>query len=411
MNNILSMSPYLIFQIILVSILGLNALLLSVKGYLISRYLKYLGSVLLLMSIYFFAVSFFYDFYLLKSYPHFLLTLSPINFVIVPLFYFSVRSIATGDKFFGNKDLFHLIPAILRFVDLVPFYLLPKEDKLFLINKYFPSVYDLSSNASGFIPGIWVRIVCLILMIYYFTLSIKFIFNLPIEILNKFKREKFNNILFGTLVAATLLCGSYVIIFFINVQFYFTEIKFTYASYFFYFFLFSIILVYDIYLFLKLEFGSTIDSNKKLKDIQISPQYSTLNSFTNTPLDWEDTGLTKLDVEDNLNHLLEEKKIFLIRNLTVSDFAIEADLPQRLLPHILYLTYKKTFKELINERRVKFAKEKIENGFLIEFTIETLSTECGFNSRITFFNSFKKELDISPNQYWAKIQGESKIVI
>jgi AraC-like DNA-binding protein len=363
------------------------------------------------MSIYFFAVSFFYDFYLLKSYPHFLLTLSPINFVIVPLFYFSVRSIATGDKFFGNKDLFHLIPAILRFVDLVPFYLLPKEDKLFLINKYFPSVYDLSSNASGFIPGIWVRIVCLILMIYYFTLSIKFIFNLPIEILNKFKREKFNNILFGTLVAATLLCGSYVIIFFINVQFYFTEIKFTYESYFFYFFLFSIILVYDIYLFLKLEFGSTIDSNKKLKDIQISPQYSTLNSFTNTPLDWEDTGLTKLDVEDNLNHLLEEKKIFLIRNLTVSDFAIEADLPQRLLPHILYLTYKKTFKELINERRVKFAKEKIENGFLIEFTIETLSTECGFNSRITFFNSFKKELDISPNQYWAKIQGESKIVI
>jgi len=405
------MSPYLIFQIILVSILGLNALLLSYKGYIISKYLKYLGSVLLLMSIYFFAVSFFYDFHLLRSYPHLLLTLSPLNFVIVPLFYFSVRSIATGDGFFRNKDIIHLIPAILRFVDLVPFYLLPKEDKLVLINKYFPSVYDLSSHASGFIPGIWVRVVCLILMIYYFTLSIKFIFNLPIEILNKFKREKFNNILFGTLVAATLLCGSYIMIFFINVQFYFTEIKFTYVSYFFYFILFSIILVYDIYLFLKLEFGSTIDSNKKLKDIQLAPQSSTLNSFTNSPLDWEATGLNKLDVEHSLNHLLEEKKIFLIRNLTVGDFAIEADLPKRLLPHILYLTYNKTFKELINERRVKYAEEKIKDGYLIEFTIETLSTECGFNSRVTFFNAFKKEVGLSPNQYWAKIQEESNIVI
>ncbi|WP_438967338.1 hypothetical protein, partial [Flavobacterium sp.] len=104
--------------------------------------------------------------------------------------------------------------------------LLPREDKLMLINKYFPSVFDLSSNASGFIPGIWARLICLTLMIYYFTLSIKFILNLPTEILNKFKREKFNNILLGTLVATTLLCGSYIMIFFVNVQFFFrTKIR------------------------------------------------------------------------------------------------------------------------------------------------------------------------------------------
>lgn len=104
------------------------------------------------------------------------------------------------------------------------------------------------------------------------------------------------------------------------------------------------------------------------------------------------------------------KKIFLIRSLTVSDFSVEADLPMRLLPNILNLTFKKSFKELINERRVKFAKEKIENGFLIEFIIETLSIESGFNSRHTFLNTFKKVLDLSPNQYWAKIKEESNIL-
>jgi AraC-like DNA-binding protein len=393
------------FQIILVLFLGLNALLLSFKGHNISVYLKYLGSNLLIMSLYFLAVSFFYEFSLLRSYPHLLLTLSPLNFLIVPLFYFSVRSISTGNTYFERKDIIHLMPAILRFIDLLPIYLLPREEKLALINKYFPSVYDLSNNASGFIPGISARIICLILMIYYFVKSIKLLNNLPSEILNKFKREKFNNVLFSTLVVITIICACYILIFFINVQFSFTEIKFYYVRDFLYFILYSTIIAYNIYLFFKIEIGF----NKKSLNTGIDPQSSTLNAFLNYPLNWEDTGLNKIEVEARLNYLLDEKKVFLIKNITVKQFSIEADLPMRLLPHILNLTFNRTFKELINERRVKFAKIKIENGFLIEFTIEALSIESGFNSRHTFLNAFKKELDLSPSQYWAKIKNETNL--
>ncbi|WP_438967337.1 helix-turn-helix domain-containing protein [Flavobacterium sp.] len=163
-------------------------------------------------------------------------------------------------------------------------------------------------------------------------------------------------------------------------------------------------------MFFKLEFASNSDSQKKSLETHLAHQ-SSLNSFNNNPLDWKDTGLDKLEVESKLNYLLEEKKIFLIKSLTVRDFSIEADLPIRLIPYILNLIFDKTFKELTNERRVKFAKEKIESGFLIEFTIETLSSESGFNSRHTFLNAFKKELDLSPNQYWAKIKEESNIVM
>jgi AraC-like DNA-binding protein len=398
------------FQIILTFTLGLNGLLLSFKGYNISRYLKYLGANLLAMTLFLLAISFFYDFSLLRSYPHLLVTLSPLNFILVPLFYFSVRSISTGENYFGKKDIIHLIPAILRFIDLIPIYLLPQEDKLAIINKYFPSLYDLSIHTSGFIPGNWSRIICFILMIYYFSKSIKLLFNLPSEILNKFKIEKFNNVLFGTLVAMTIMYACYLVIFFTNAQFYFLETEFANVRDFFYFILFSTILVYDIYLFLKIEFGSNTNSNTESLNTEIDLQSSTLNPFSNYPLDWEDTGLNKLEVESRLNHVLDEKKVFLIKNLTVKDFSIEADLPVRLLPHILNLTFKNTFKELINERRAKFAKEKIESGFLLEFTIDALSIECGFNSRVTFYNAFKKELGLSPNQYWAKIKEESNIL-
>ena len=388
------------------SILGVNALLLSFKGFNISIYLKYLGSNLLVMTLYFLAVSFLYDFSLLRSYPHLLLTLSPLNFIIVPLFYFSVRSISTGENYFGKKDIIHLIPAILRFIDLMPFYLLPKEDKLVLINEYFPSIHDLISHASGFIPGDWPRIICLILMIYYFINSLILFFNLPSEILNKFKSEKFNNVLFGTLVTTTIVCACHIIIFSRN----FIEIKFFSDTNFSYFILMFTIFVYNIYLFFNIEFGFNSNSNKKSLNTAIDSQPSTLNSFSNYPLDWEDTDLNKVEVESKLNHLLDEKKVYLNKNLTVRDFSIDADLPVRLIPHILNLTFKKTFKELINERRAKFAKEKIESGFLFEFTINALSDECGFNSRITFYNAFKKELGLSPNQYWVKIQKESKIL-
>ena len=394
------------FQIILLSVLSLNALLLSLKGYNISPYLKYLGANLLVMTLYFLAGSFLYDFSLLRNYPHLLLTLSPLNFIIVPLFYFSVRSISTGENYFGKKDIIHLIPAILRFIDLIPFYLLSKEDKMVLINKYFPSISDLISHASGFIPGNWPRIICLILMIYYFTKSIILFFNLPSEILNKFKNEKFNNVLFGTLVATTIVCGCHIIIFFRNL----IEINFFNDTNFSYFILVYTILIYNIYLFFKIEFGFITNLNTKSLNTEIDLQSSTLNPFSNYPLDWEDTGLNRLEVESRLNHFLDEKKIFLMKNLTVKDFSIEVNLPLRLLPHILNLTYKKTFKELINERRVKFAKMKIENGFLIQFTIETLSIESGFNARHTFLNAFKKELDLSPSQYWAKIKKESNIL-
>lgn len=280
------------FQIILLSILGLNALLLSFKGYNISIHLKYLGYNLLAMTLYFLVGSFLYEFSLLRSYPHFLLTLSPLNFIIVPLFYFSVRSISTGENYFGRKDIIHLIPAILRFIDLVPFYLLPKEDKLALIDKYFPSIYDLISHASGFVPGNWSRIICLILMIYYFTKSIILFFNLPSEILNKFKNEKFENVLFGTLVATTIVCSCYIMIFFKNIQFYFIEIKLFNDINYPYYILVLTILVYNIYLFFRIEFGfSTNTNNKESLNTGIEPQSPTLNPFINYPLDWEDTSV------------------------------------------------------------------------------------------------------------------------
>ncbi|MDB4015275.1 hypothetical protein N8345_01605 [Flavobacteriaceae bacterium] len=45
----------------------------------------------------------------------------------------------------------------------------------------------------------------------------------------------------------------------------------------------------------------------------------------------------------------------------------------------------------------------IKDGYLENKTIDFLSLECGFNSRITFFNNFKKLNVVSPKEFAEKI--------
>jgi AraC-like DNA-binding protein len=103
-----------------------------------------------------------------------------------------------------------------------------------------------------------------------------------------------------------------------------------------------------------------------------------------------------------LARLFEEELIFREKELTVSDLAKLLKISVRHLPEILHQVYGKSFKDLVNHYRNQLAKEKIENGYLASFTLESLAEEVGYNSRITFYNAFKKEFQVSPSEFWDK---------
>ena len=126
-----------------------------------------------------------------------------------------------------------------------------------------------------------------------------------------------------------------------------------------------------------------------------------------SPSDWSDTELDREDVESRINQLMEHEKVFLDEGLLLNDFAKKAKIPVRVLPDVLNLMFQKTFKELIQERRVGYAKEEIELGYLDKFTLESLRSECGFGSLTAFFYAFKKEFGLSPNEYWKEFQRNS----
>lgn len=108
----------------------------------------------------------------------------------------------------------------------------------------------------------------------------------------------------------------------------------------------------------------------------------------------------EFELIQRLHQILVIERIYLQQGLTVGGFAKNLGVQPREVTQIFGELYGHSFKELTNMYRVEYAKEKIEEGFLDQFTLEALGFEAGFSSRTTFFNVFKKEIGLCPSEYW-----------
>ena len=396
------MSFAYILVIVLLSISSFISLIILLKGKNTFRKIRNLGVVLLFYYLFFFGFTLWFDFGLLQKYPHLLRAFGPIIFLLFPVFYLSLRSVVTGNQYFKKTDFIHFLPAVFHFLELMPLYLLSSDEKLKIINQFFPDRQALSLFAHGLIPGFWVDLVRLCLMILYFTFSLVLVFKLQPELFNKLKREKFNNLLFTTLVFLFTTNLILILSFIKYFLFYFEYFSNNNSIKVGYVFLVFITFAYNCYLFFKIRLNLEENATEKSGIHEIEAKSNYVTDSSNSLLDWTSLGLNKDEVEARLNQLLIKEKIFLRLGLRVNEFALEANIPVRLLPPILELTFQKSFKALINERRIIYAKEKIDEGYLRQLTLESLRSDCGFSSRTTFFYAFKKEFSLSPSEYWDK---------
>jgi AraC-like DNA-binding protein len=70
--------------------------------------------------------------------------------------------------------------------------------------------------------------------------------------------------------------------------------------------------------------------------------------------------------------------------------------------HLSFLinTYsKKNFSDYINGFRIDQVKNLIIDNEYVNYTIESIGLESGFNSKSTFYSAFKKFTDLSPKQF------------
>jgi AraC-like DNA-binding protein len=102
-----------------------------------------------------------------------------------------------------------------------------------------------------------------------------------------------------------------------------------------------------------------------------------------------------------LERAMTEKNVFKNPNLKLNDLANEINVSAHQLSQLLNDNLGKGFTLFINEYRIEEACKIL--SATENLTIEAISDEVGFNSKSTFFSSFKKLKGMTPAQYQQRL--------
>lgn len=135
--------------------------------------------------------------------------------------------------------------------------------------------------------------------------------------------------------------------------------------------------------------GVFILINRKKNDDLFSPQQRSNNKMVND---------AEIHMRLNqLEKLMNEKQIFKNPNLKLQNLADEMNLSSHQVSQFLNDTVGKNFTQFINEYRIEEACKVLESNTLL--SIEGIGDEVGFNSKSTFFTTFKKIKGMTPATY------------
>lgn len=101
-----------------------------------------------------------------------------------------------------------------------------------------------------------------------------------------------------------------------------------------------------------------------------------------------------------LTELMTSETLYRDPNLTMPMVAKRLGILNHKLSQVINDHLDKNFPALINEYRIDEAKRMLISNDT--FTLEAIGYECGFNSKSTFFSTFKKQTGLTPSQYKKK---------
>jgi AraC-like DNA-binding protein len=114
------------------------------------------------------------------------------------------------------------------------------------------------------------------------------------------------------------------------------------------------------------------------------------------------SGLTAdmgLQLHQKLNNLMRTEKTYTESKLSLSELAKQLDTLPNYLSQVINEKEGKSFYDYINTLRIEEFKRLVSLPENQKYTIESLSYECGFNSKSSFNKNFRKVMEQSPSEY------------
>jgi AraC-like DNA-binding protein len=106
---------------------------------------------------------------------------------------------------------------------------------------------------------------------------------------------------------------------------------------------------------------------------------------------------TAQELVEKLEILMQLKKLYLNPNLKSSDVSVALNISTHQFSQLLNDNLKKSFSVYINHYRIEEAKQLIKSNS--KYTLEAIGNESGFNSKSTFYTTFKRIVGVTPSTY------------
>ena len=100
-----------------------------------------------------------------------------------------------------------------------------------------------------------------------------------------------------------------------------------------------------------------------------------------------------------LGECMKKNKLYLNPDLKLQDVAKAVECSTGELSQVLNVFMSTNFTDFVNKYRVDEFIKRVQDKSASKYTLVSLSEQCGFSSRTSFFRSFKKLKGMSPAEY------------
>ena len=299
--------------------------------------------------------------------PHALYLTTTFSFLYGPLLYFYYRRIYERYKF-KVKDLLHLVPSVALIIYLMPIYLLPTDEKLFLM---------FNRDDTSFVQLATIIITKLISLSVYGYLVFK--------VYKKVKKKKLDIQIVNWQRNLMMLNFAYVLgylLFAVGRLKIFSSTISIYSQ----IFLMSFIILYVGYI---AYVHPRVFSKKFLFGERTLAKY-------------QKSGLTSsfsIELKEQLLLLFIEEKIYKQSNISLGILAQRLGTTRHNVSQVINEHFELNFFHLVNKYRIEEAKEILKNDYERNLNIIDVAYDVGFNNKVTFNKAFKAETNMTPTVY------------
>ena len=96
--------------------------------------------------------------------------------------------------------------------------------------------------------------------------------------------------------------------------------------------------------------------------------------------------------------MVYDEKIFKENKNNLADIAKRIGIPKVELSNLINTEFS-SFNTWINDIKIRYSIELIQDSYLKNYSVEALTKECGFNSPNTFYRAFKIKTGKTPSNY------------